>query len=139
VIDATASALGGRSPSCLRGVTVSVGELQAIDHEIFSFALTTMLEERPFRTAVYELQTEPARFKCGSCSREWNLSETAALDADSKEAIHFLPEAAHAFIRCPHCASPDYRVEAGRGVRIISLTLDAAGRCAEDPAAPSVP
>jgi len=38
-----------------RGVTVTVGELQAIDHEIFTFALNTLLDERPFRDAVYSL------------------------------------------------------------------------------------
>lgn len=130
VIEATASALGRRNPACLRGVTVSVGELQAIDHEILSFAIRTMLEERPFARAAYRLETEPARFRCGACSREWNLAETAGLDEHSREAIHFLPEAAHAFIRCPHCASPDYHVQAGRGVRITSLTLDTTGPCA---------
>jgi hydrogenase nickel incorporation protein HypA/HybF len=130
VIEATSSALGGRNPVCLREVTVSLGELQAIDREILSFALTTLLQERPFRGAVYRLETEPARFRCGACSAEWGFSETKGLDEQSREAIHFLPEAAHAFIRCPRCASPDYQVAAGRGVRIVSLTLDTSGPCA---------
>lgn len=136
VIEATSGALAGRDPSCLRGVTVSVGELQAIDHEVFSFALSTLCEERPFRGVAYHLETEPARFRCGRCAGEWALSETQNLDGDTREAIHFLPEAAHAFIRCPRCGSPDYQVQSGRGVRIVSLTLDATGRCAE-PSAPS--
>jgi len=130
VIEATAAALGDRSPSCLRGVTVKLGELQAIDHEIFSFALDTLLQDRPFRAAVYRLEKEPASFRCGACAREWSLAETAGLGDETREAIHFLPEAAHAFVRCPSCGSPDYRVTAGRGVHIESLTLDAAGSCA---------
>jgi len=130
VIEATSTALAGRDPSCLRGVTVTVGELQAIDHEIFRFALSTLLEERPFRTATYHLETEPARFLCGACGREWSLAETRALDDQTREAIHFLPEAAHAFIRCPYCRSPDYRVQTGRGVSIASLTLDSSESCA---------
>jgi hydrogenase nickel incorporation protein HypA/HybF len=130
VIEATSSALAGRNPSCLRGVTVTVGELQAIDHEIFSFALRTLLEERPFRTAEYHLETEPARFLCVSCEKEWSFAETQNLDDQTREAIHFLPEAAHAFIRCPFCRSPDYRVQKGRGVSIASLTLDSSGSCA---------
>jgi hydrogenase nickel incorporation protein HypA/HybF len=130
VIEATSSALAGRKPSCLRAVTVTVGELQAIDHEIFSFALSTLLEERPFRTAVFHLETEPARFLCGACEKEWSLSETRDLSDQTREAIHFLPEAAHAFIRCPFCSSPDYRVQKGRGVSIASLTLDASESCA---------
>ncbi len=130
VIEATSSALAGRNPSCLRAVTVTLGELQAIDHEIFTFALNTLLEERPFRTAVYRLETEPAAFRCGACEREWALTETLGLTDESREAIHFLPEAAHAFVRCPSCGSPDYRVQKGRGVSIASLTLESSESCA---------
>lgn len=130
VIEATSSALAGRDPSCLRGVTVKLGELQAVDHEIFSFALETLLQERPFRGAAYKLETEPATFRCTSCGKDWALAESPGLGPESREAIHFLPEAAHAFVRCPSCGSPDYRVQAGRGVHIESLTLDAAGPCA---------
>jgi len=130
VIEATSAALAGRNPSCLRGVTVTVGELQAIDHEIFTFALNTLREERPFRGASYRLETEHARFLCVSCEREWSFAETRGLDDQTREAIHFLPEAAHAFIRCPSCGSPDYRVQKGRGVSIASLTLDSSEGCA---------
>jgi hydrogenase nickel incorporation protein HypA/HybF len=130
VIEATSSALAGRNPSCLKGVTVSLGELQAIDHEVFTFALRTLLEDRPFRSAAYHVQTEPARFLCSACEREWSLAETPDLDDQNREAIHFLPEAAHAFVRCPSCGSPDYRVKAGRGVSIASITLDASESCA---------
>ena len=69
VIEATSSALAGREPSCLRGVTVQMGELQAIDHEIFTFALETILAERPFAPPLYHLETEPASFLCWSCGR----------------------------------------------------------------------
>ena len=130
VIEATSAALAGRDPSCLRTVTVKLGELQAVDREVFSFALATLLRERPFRSASYALETEPASFRCASCEREWLLAETPGLGAETREAIHFLPEAAHAFVRCPSCGSPDYRVQAGRGVHIESLTLDTAGPCA---------
>jgi hydrogenase nickel incorporation protein HypA/HybF len=130
VIEATSAALGERSPACLRGVTVTVGELQAVDHEVFLFALTTLVQEQPFGSAAFHLETEPATFLCGACSKEWPLSETRNLDDSSREAIHFLPEAAHAFIRCPSCGSPDYAVQKGRGVSISSLTLDSSESCA---------
>jgi len=130
VIEATSSALGGKDPTCLRGVTVRLGELQAIDHEVFSFAVQTLLQERPFRAATCTLETEPAEFRCAACERVWRLADSPGLGEETREAIHFLPEAAHAFVRCPSCGSPDYRVTAGRGVRIESLTLDAAGSCA---------
>jgi hydrogenase nickel incorporation protein HypA/HybF len=129
VIEATAAVLAGKDPACLRSVNVLIGELQAIDHEIFQFAITTMLEERPFRAAVYTLEVEPATFLCASCGREWGLAETEGLTTETREAIHFLPEAAHAFVRCPQCQSPDYRVQKGRGVSISSITLEDSDAC----------
>ncbi len=129
VIEATASALAGRDPACLRAVNVLIGELQAIDREIFDFALTTMLEEKPFRGARYKLETEAAVFLCAACDRQWGLPETNSLTAETREAIHFLPEAAHAFVRCPSCGSPDFRVHKGRGVSIASLEMSVEGAC----------
>jgi hydrogenase nickel incorporation protein HypA/HybF len=123
VIESTSSALAGRDPSCLRAVRVLIGELQAIDREIFDFALTTLLAERPFREAVYRIETESAAFRCEKCGKEWTLSETKNLTEETREAIHFLPEATHAFVRCPGCASPDYRIVRGRGVSIASIDL----------------
>jgi hydrogenase nickel incorporation protein HypA/HybF len=129
VIESTAAALAGRDPSCLRAVRVLIGELQAIDREIFGFALTTLLAERPFREAVYGIETEPAAFRCEKCEREWALAETRDLTDETREAIHFLPEAAHAFVRCPGCASPDYRIVRGRGVSIASIDLRDTAEC----------
>jgi hydrogenase nickel incorporation protein HypA/HybF len=129
VIEATASALAGRDPACLRAVNVLVGELQAIDREIFDFALATMLAEKPFRGARYNLETEPASFLCAACGKEWSLEETAGLTVETREAVHFLPEAAHAFVRCPSCGSPDFRVQKGRGVSIASIELSVEEAC----------
>ncbi len=123
VIEATASALADRDPSCLRTVTVLIGELQAIDRGIFDFALSSLLQERPFRGATYVLETEPAVLRCRACENEWGLAQAQDLTPEIRESIHFLPEAAHAFIRCPSCGSPDYRVEKGRGVSITSIGL----------------
>ncbi|MGA2762853.1 MAG: hydrogenase nickel incorporation protein HypA [Spirochaetia bacterium] len=123
VVEAAAAALGNRDPSCLRGVTVQIGELQAIDREIFTFALETILSEKPLSSGIFHLETEKATFRCVACGREWGLEESQGITDEEREAIHFLPEAAHAFVRCPACASPDYRVEKGRGVRISALEL----------------
>jgi hydrogenase nickel incorporation protein HypA/HybF len=129
VIESTAQALGTRPPSCLRSVTVLLGELQAVDREIFQFALSTLLEERPFRAARFVLETEPARFACRACARAWALDEGDGLSPEKREAIHFLPEVGHAFIRCPSCGSPDYAVSAGRGVSIKSIDVAATDAC----------
>ena len=123
VIEATALVLADRDPSCLKAVTVAIGELQAIDRGIFDFALSSLLQERPFRGAAFILETEPAVLRCRSCEREWGLDQSPELTPESMEAIHFLPEAAHAFLRCPYCRSPDYGVSKGRGVSISSIGI----------------
>ena len=37
------------------------------------------------------------------------------------ESIHFVPELAHAFLRCPDCDGADFEVVAGRGVVLQEL------------------
>jgi hydrogenase nickel incorporation protein HypA/HybF len=104
-----------RSPG---SVTVLIGELQAIDREIFSFALESMLPGSALPADLFRMETEPAEFLCRACGRMWGLAE-AGLTAEEREAIHFLPESAHAFVRCPGCGSVDFGVEKGRGVSIV--------------------
>jgi hydrogenase nickel incorporation protein HypA/HybF len=55
------------------------------------------------------------------------MAGTRGLDPDMRESIHFLPEAGHAFIRCPSCGSPDYAVTSGRGVYIESIGVEEPG------------
>jgi hydrogenase nickel incorporation protein HypA/HybF len=124
VIEATVSALHGRSPSSLRSVTVLIGELQAIDREIFGFALSQMAKEQSFAEGAFVLEKEPALFRCGRCGHGWSLDQMRGIDDETREAIHFLPESAHSFLRCPACGSPDYRIRKGRGVCIASISLE---------------
>ena len=35
--------------------------------------------------------------------------------------IHFVPELAHAYLRCPDCSSADFEVLGGRGVSIDAI------------------
>ncbi len=100
-------------------VTVLIGELQAIDREIFAFALDTLLAGSALPAGLFRMETEPARFLCRACGRGWGLAEEGDLTAEQREAIHFLPESAHAFLRCPGCGSIDFGVEKGRGVSIV--------------------
>ncbi len=32
------------------------------------------------------------------------------------ESIHFIPEVAHTYIKCPKCGSPDFEIIKGRGI-----------------------
>ena len=37
------------------------------------------------------------------------------------EAIHFVPEMAHVYIKCKECGSPDFEVIEGRGVWLATI------------------
>jgi hydrogenase nickel incorporation protein HypA/HybF len=104
-------------------VQVLIGELQHIEMEVFSMGLQNLLSERPFSYDVFHFETEKAAFRCNACGSLWLLEEHAGLGEDELEAIHFLPEAAHVYIRCPTCGSPDFVLERGRGVSIKSVDL----------------
>ena len=118
VVATAARQAEGRDPSVPLRVTVLIGELQAIDRDIFSFALRTLAGECSLPADFFRLQTEPAAFRCRACARQWGLDGQAGLTDEEREAIHFLPESAHAFLRCPACGSLDFAVEKGRGVRL---------------------
>lgn len=111
---------GGKS---VLAVHLEIGELQSIDLEVFREGLARLCDDRPLSPEVFDFRVEPAEFRCRRCGRQWRLSDQADLGEEEQEAIHFLPEAAHVYLRCPECGSPDYGVERGRGVRIHSVEL----------------
>jgi len=100
-------------------VKIMIGELQQIEHDIIEFALDQMRTPR-MKKAKFVIETAPASFKCRKCSHEWKL-ETAKLDEETGEAIHFVPEMAHVYLKCPNCGSPDFEVTEGRGVWLASI------------------
>jgi hydrogenase nickel incorporation protein HypA/HybF len=100
-------------------VVVTVGELQQIETELFEFSLAQVLGASDPRLAEtrFEIVVEPVRFACRACSRSYGRDATASDDA-AAEAMHFVPELSHAFVRCPECGSPDFEITAGRGVTL---------------------
>jgi hydrogenase nickel incorporation protein HypA/HybF len=108
-------------------IEVRVGELQRIETDAFRFAIEELIPASEIRIAgaVLEVATDPARCVCRACGRAFGLSEvTEPSDHESSEAIHVLPELAHAFLRCPGCASPDFEVTGGRGVTVGAIEGD---------------
>ena len=95
-------------------VVLKVGELQGIELEILEFAFSQLkrgkLENANFKTVMAK-----AEFQCRVCSHRWVLDKQK-LDENAAEAIHFIPEVAHAYLRCPRCESPDFEFVEGRGV-----------------------
>jgi hydrogenase nickel incorporation protein HypA/HybF len=106
------------------GVHLAFGELQQVDRDIFAAAVTELAPAAGIDAAAFTVEVEAARFACRGCGRTWGLAETSGLGDDEREAIHLLPEAAHAYVRCPGCGSADFDVAAGRGVSIASLELE---------------
>jgi hydrogenase nickel incorporation protein HypA/HybF len=72
------------------------------------------------KDAKFVIEAVPASFKCRKCSREWKL-KSEKLDKTTGEAIHFVPEMAHVYLKCPQCGSPDFEVKEGRGVWLASI------------------
>ena len=107
----------------VKSVNLLVGELQNIDLEVFNQGLLILLSRFPFKQDVFHIEIEKASFCCHYCKRSWFLDEYADIDAGEKEAIHFLPESAHVYMRCPGCGSSDFKINRGRGVSIQSIVL----------------
>ena len=109
----------------LSSAGVVFGELQAIDREIFSFALAELIKTSPAALAScrFKIIDEPAAFRCKVCAAGFSL---AAMKRTAKEAeyIHFIPEMAHTFMKCPACSSPDFEITAGRGVYLKYIRGD---------------
>ena len=103
---------------------VAIGALQSIDVPTFRFLLEELIgsSEPALKSARLEVEAEPARFRCRPCGHTFGLGgETAPQGEDESEAIHFVPELAHAFLVCPGCGSPDFEIVSGRGVTIAVL------------------
>jgi len=100
-------------------INIRLGELQQVDIEIFKFALS-QLKPQELEKAQFNIRKAEAKFRCRVCGHEWPFS-AADLDEEAREAIHFVPEVSHAFMKCPRCGSPDFDVISGRGVWIESI------------------
>jgi len=104
----------------IKEVKLKIGELQQIELEVFKFALTQLRDSSLLRNAKFNIEVVNAEIKCRNCGFRWSL-EKEKINGDVAEAIHFVPEVIHAFIRCPKCGSPDFEVIGGRGVWIEDL------------------
>ena len=100
-------------------VQIKVGELQQVELDILEFALS-QLKTKKLKNASFIIETVKAELKCRVCGHRWTFGKTE-LNDDAKEAIHFVPEIAHAYIKCPKCGSPDFEVLKGRGIWIESI------------------
>ena len=114
VIAAAAEVAEKESLKEVTEVKVKVGELQQIELDILEFALS-QLKPGKFKNAKFSLSVVEAELKCRACGNKW-LFKKENVDKNTAEAIHFVPEVANTFIKCPKCGSPDFEFVEGRGV-----------------------
>lgn len=105
-------------------VIIKVGELQQLNLVILRFALENIIESYGLSLDMSRIiiDMDKGELKCKVCGRVWSFDESLKRLQDSEtEAIHFIPEIAHIYIRCPECKSPDFEILRGRGVYIESI------------------
>lgn len=100
-------------------VTVKVGELQQVELDILKFAFQ-QLKPANFKNAKFRITRAKTTLHCRACGNTW-LFKKQKLDKSTAEAIHFVPEAAHTYIKCPKCGSPDFEITEGRGVWLKNI------------------
>jgi hydrogenase nickel incorporation protein HypA/HybF len=100
-------------------VTIKVGELQQAEPHILRFALS-QLKTDVFKNTKFRILKAKSTLKCKVCSTTWEF-DFKKLDKATAEAIHFVPEVAHTYIKCPKCGSPDFEIVSGRGVWLDSV------------------
>ncbi|MCX8153057.1 MAG: hydrogenase nickel incorporation protein HypA [Candidatus Bathyarchaeota archaeon] len=103
----------------VKEVTIKVGELQQVEEDILRFALS-QLKPSNFKNAEFRITKARTALRCRVCGNSW-LFKRNNLDAATVEAIHFVPEVAHSYIKCPKCGSPDFEITEGRGVWLENI------------------
>ena len=100
-------------------VTVRVGELQQVERPILRFALLQIKDE-VFKNAKFRILKAKSTLKCRVCGTSWDY-DIKKMGRNAAEAIHFIPEVAHTYIKCPKCGSPDFEIVSGRGVWLENI------------------
>lgn len=97
---------------------VKLGELRQIDRKCFDFALREIARLKKLDAEI-KIKTEKAVLKCLVCGHKWKFSVAVKkINKDEAEFIHFIPELAHIYFRCPKCQSPDFKIIKGRGIEM---------------------
>jgi hydrogenase nickel incorporation protein HypA/HybF len=100
-------------------VTIKVGELQQVESDILRFALLQTKSDI-FKNAKFRILKAKSTLKCRVCGTAWQFN-LKKLDKTTAEAIHFVPEVAHTYVKCPKCGSPDFEIVSGRGVWLENI------------------
>ena len=108
----------------ITAITVTLGELQQIEEDIFRFALEELVKTQKtlLKQVTIIIENEECVLSCNRCHRTWTFKDIQhKVTGDESEAIHFVPEIAFVHTRCPQCGSPDFEITKGRGVTITQI------------------
>jgi hydrogenase nickel incorporation protein HypA/HybF len=121
-IAAAAKETGGKENlKTIYEITVVLGELQDIAAQVFADIFDDVKKNYAgVQNAKLIIETEPARFECLNCANIFGLTREG-LTHETNEAMHFLPETAKLYIKCPQCGSADFKIIQGRGVFIKEI------------------
>src|SRR5208283_3108021 len=100
-------------------VVIRIGELQQVEAGILRFAISQM-KPPIFKNTKFRILKAKTTLKCRVCETTWEFN-LKKLDKTTAEAIHFVPEVAHTYVKCPKCASPDFEIVNGRGVWLENI------------------
>ena len=98
--------------------------MQQIEQDIFKFALEEIIKEQnnKFMDVNIIIEIEKSTLDCKSCNHHWKFEDIKKeLNKGESESIHFIPEVAFVYTRCPRCGSPDFEIKTGRGISISSI------------------
>jgi hydrogenase nickel incorporation protein HypA/HybF len=98
----------------VKEIEVKIGELQQVEEDILLFAFN-QLKEGIFKKTNFKIEKAKTKLICRLCGNKWTFKQQK-LDEIKAESIHFVPEVAHAYIKCPSCGSPDFKIASGRGI-----------------------
>lgn len=125
VIKTAEEAAEDRGAESITRINVKIGKLQQVDREVFDTALEEIAKGTLAEISEIVIEEEGAVLECRACGEEWDFEDSEReLDEVESESIHFVPDLAHTFIKCPNCKSPDFKIKKGRGVWIESVELE---------------
>lgn len=106
-------------------INIKIGKLQQVDREVFDLALEEIAQDTIAEGSEIVIEEEEAVLECRACGEIWDFKDSEKeLEKDESESIHFVPDLAHTYIRCPNCNSPDFEIKKGRGVWLESVELE---------------
>ncbi len=100
-------------------VTIRIGELQQVEVSILRFAILHM-KQGILKNTKFRILKAKSTFKCRVCGTTWKF-DIRKMGNETAEAIHFIPEVAHTYIKCPNCGSPDFEIVSGRGTWLENI------------------